>query len=521
ALDVKQIYYNHSLQVSGISSRGAKGCNTLSCCKEICDTRGSGCAAFQVFRPGTVDKEGNCFTFSESQACKAGEQAVDSTLYIVNTTCKNVVCGGDIDKCKYGVCSKRDYGLRSRCLCNTGFTGRSCNETVQCIPDKVNNATITPARQTYHYKDIVTYTCAVGYELEGLSGASSINKSCHANGTFGHIPPCVEAVCRASELVASHLIPEKIGPYRRGEDVIVRCKEGFLFNIAVKGTEILSCLANGTFAMPFPVCFPACPDLSHVEHSIPSSPGPYAFNETVTIQCSKGYALGGGDTSKTLRCSQNGTFDTTPGTCHKIPVCPNLSHVEHSIPSSPGPYTFNETVTILCSKGYALGGGDTYQILRCTQNGTFDTTPGTCHRIPVPDKSQVSAGIIAGICLGGCIIALCIGIIIFVRRRKRNTVLEEKRDSSGVITEARDEKDGDNQGARLSDLYAKPIKFQANTYTSSAEEAPQNTTLLTHNPSETPSKEPECSTDVLLVTNSLYDTGTEDSVNMVENNLYG
>ncbi|XP_013382509.1 sushi, von Willebrand factor type A, EGF and pentraxin domain-containing protein 1 [Lingula anatina] len=462
ALDVKQIYYNHSLLVSGISTQGTTGCNSLSCCKEICDTRGSGCAAFQVFRPGTVDKEGNCFTFSESQACKAGEQAVDSTLYIVNTTCKNVVCGSDIDKCKYGVCSKRDYGLRSRCLCNTGFTGRSCNETVQCIPDKVNNATITPARQTYHYKDIVTYTCAVGYELEGLSGASSINKSCRANGTFGHIPPCVEAMCRASELIASHLIPEKIGPYRRGEDVIVRCQEGFFFDTAVKETEILTCLANGTFAKPFPLCFPACPDLSHVEHSMPSSPGPYAFNETVTILCSKGYALGGGDTSKTLRCTQNGTFDTTPGTCHKI-----------------------------------------------------------------PDKSQVSAGIIAGICLGvfACVTALCTaGIIIIVRRRKRNTVLEEKRierDSSGAITEARDEKDGDSQGARLSDLYAKPIKFKANTYTSSAEEAPQNTTLLSHNPSETPSKEPEYSSDVLLVTNSLYDTGTEDSVNMVENDIYG
>lgn len=166
-----------------------------------------------------------------------------------------------------------------------------------------------------------------------------------------------------------------------------------------------------------PVCEVVTCDLPPVVEQGTFSPKKetYKFKDVVQYSCQNGYTLDG---SKSLSCSEDGTFVPAPPKCIKVhcgdPVIENAKWVDGSRP----PYGYKAKVKYQCNPGYVMTGPST---LTCEMNSQW--SPG------LPECKESNNSNVLGITLGvlGVIVIIITacgcyhcGFLAFIKKKQRS-----------------------------------------------------------------------------------------------------
>ncbi|KAL4229791.1 hypothetical protein ACF0H5_010182 [Mactra antiquata] len=223
--------------------------------------------------------------------------------------------------------------------------------------------------------DTATYTCNVGYSLNGVT-----TRTCTTDGTEIENDISHEIVYFIADLCNSLNDPIG-GNYTLSTDGI-NTKATHICHVGYKltGTDVIICRHDGTWDLDQPECV-SCPTLSS-----PSS-GRVIFNTdsittTATFSCMSGYYISG---QQVLTCLTTGQWDYTPPTCKCItPSTPLYGsvYVTDTVQGS--------TATYQCNLGYSIDG---YITRLCLDDGTGwegeDPTCSSCPALSAPPSGDI------------------------------------------------------------------------------------------------------------------------------------
>ncbi|KAM4808468.1 sushi, von Willebrand factor type A, EGF and pentraxin domain-containing protein 1 [Rhinophrynus dorsalis] len=231
----------------------------------------------------------------------------------------------------------------------------------------------------YFFGDEILYSCSHGFELQGPS-----HRVCHVDKQWIPSPPtCVSVTCDPSPIIENAISISTGNAYRNNVTYI--CNSGY----HLVGPQNISCLANGTWSKPLPLCketrceIPDHLDNGHVEyHNV-------TFGSTVQYQCHNGYSLEG---EHLAECTKNGTWN------HPAPVCkPNPCPVPFVIPEnavlSETEFYVGQKVSIKCRKGYQLQG---QAVITCSADETWTDITAKCEKISCGPPIHVHNGMVRG-----------------------------------------------------------------------------------------------------------------------------
>ena len=321
----------------------------------------------------------------------------------------------------------------STCLEDGSWTNAApvCLPVTCGAPPAISNSHVT-LRDVYNAGDIVTYTCDLGYEVEGASSLL-----CGNDGSWtGIYPRCIDVVCDSPPTVehASVIGREAVGAGSTpaGGWVQYMCWEGFMFDEGHDGR--VSCLRGGSWSSDIPRCI-------HID----CGPPPVPFHASVissgttagslaTVECNRGYRLPDGGQRLEVVCDISGTwagaenalcvpvncfqpppvansapfgniattygsqlsYQCLPGyeligdaavqcseggvwvsTGQELPACSlvNCGPPETDLLVTGSDFTFGSTVTLTCPEGWRVVGSDR---VTCTSDGDWSPEPGTC-----------------------------------------------------------------------------------------------------------------------------------------------
>ncbi|KAI8501685.1 hypothetical protein Bbelb_209560 [Branchiostoma belcheri] len=176
--------------------------------------------------------------------------------------------------------------------------------TVQCpIPTAPANGALISTGPTY-YRDIVTFTCDPGYELNGAAILT-----CQADTTWSHpVPTCTLVQCPAlTAPVNGVLTPVGANSY---QDVVTfTCNHGY----ELDGASYVTCQADQAWSGADPICQPVqCPTLTAPANGALSPTGTNSYEDVVTFTCDQGYELNG---ASSLTCQADQTWSDAAPTC--------------------------------------------------------------------------------------------------------------------------------------------------------------------------------------------------------------
>ncbi|XP_019617396.1 PREDICTED: sushi, von Willebrand factor type A, EGF and pentraxin domain-containing protein 1-like [Branchiostoma belcheri] len=212
---------------------------------------------------------------------------------------------------------------------------------VQCpVRAAPANGAVSPTGANF-YLTVVTFTCNIGYTLNGAAAAT-----CQSDGTWSNpVPTCQVVQCPARAAPANGAVtPTGAVSYPNG--ATFTCNSGYTLG----GVATPTCRADGTWSHPVPTCTQVqCPPLTAPANGALSTTA-RNYNTVVTFTCNTGYNRNGA-TSAT--CQADGTWSNPVPTCRDINDC------------IPNPCKNGGTCTDLvndfqcsCSAGYS---GDTCQ----------------------------------------------------------------------------------------------------------------------------------------------------------------
>ncbi|XP_066265931.1 uncharacterized protein [Branchiostoma lanceolatum] len=121
----------------------------------------------------------------------------------------------------------------------------SSAQAVQCpILTAPAHGSLSPVR-AHFYQDVVTFSCDVGYEINGASTVS-----CQADGTWSNpVPTCLPRQCPVLTAPANGVL-HPIGAKSYRDKLRFTCNSGYLLN----GATNTRCQADGTWSNPVPAC---------------------------------------------------------------------------------------------------------------------------------------------------------------------------------------------------------------------------------------------------------------------------
>ncbi|XP_047435631.1 complement component receptor 1-like protein isoform X5 [Mugil cephalus] len=242
-------------------------------------------------------------------------------------TCERKNCGalgnvsnGDVDYPQGTL-----FGDKAVISCNDGFMlvgkkeitcgdkGWDSNlptcEVVTCkSPPVVTDATFSPNKETYGYRESVKYTCKSGYTLNGTAHLFCLD------GRFTPDPPtCVRVQCFEPNVANADWAGGSRPPYGHLSTVTYQCNPGYKMN----GESTLTCGMNSQWLPRIPTCERVqCyePSVANAEWA-GGSRAPYGHLSTVTYQCKPGYKMNG---EPTLTCGINSQWLPSIPTCEKV-----------------------------------------------------------------------------------------------------------------------------------------------------------------------------------------------------------
>ena len=225
-------------------------------------------------------------------------------------------------------------------------------------PPSVDNSRVIGGEFTYHSK--VTYQCAEGFELRGVS-----ERICQADRVWtGNTPHCDRIRCPPPPSIAHAHTPSNLTstsvevglsratpPWLYGDAVTYHCVQGH----RLVGGGMVTCLADGMWGPGTPQCSRVlCTLPPGVTHGNFSLTGREAYMESLLVTCNIGYESTG---DRWIECQSDGIWNVTGAACDVI-SCP----VPDPIPNASvrvDTVTYGSTVRYQCDMGFRLQGPST------------------------------------------------------------------------------------------------------------------------------------------------------------------
>ncbi|XP_026559006.1 complement factor H [Pseudonaja textilis] len=215
----------------------------------------------------------------------------------------------------------------------------------------------------------VTYTCNEGYKM--LSQYN--HRDCRANGWTNEVPHCETNKCPP-------ITPPRNGRIIQGEKS--QMNEDFLYgdlvifgcieNFKIKGSNKITCTADGTWSTPVPECIEIICMVDYIENgNILSQTSTYKEGQRVRFSCNEGYTHF--DRPDAL-CTENG-WDTVLQ-CKEIQCSPPEVRNGQFRPRR-DQYTYNDVIETTCNEGFVLEGRG--KISKCTER-SWNPRPPVCKR---------------------------------------------------------------------------------------------------------------------------------------------
>ncbi|XP_052280448.1 sushi, von Willebrand factor type A, EGF and pentraxin domain-containing protein 1-like [Dreissena polymorpha] len=382
------------------------------------------CGVIQAIGHGSVIFNTTTFESKMSFLCDegfllVGQQEVRCTEHghwsSVMPFCKQADCGKPVAVANsvYET-NGTTYGSFVRYSCNAGyrlvgepvsscFLNEKWSQTPICtilecgpleVPDS-GNATVSSTT----FGSSAIYWCNKGYHLVGNQ-----LRTCLQNGTWsGDKPSCIPKDCGRLFDPANGKVFFNNTTF--GAKAVFSCQEGYVMS----GTDLVTCMANGSWSIPFPDCSIAdCGNLTAPDH------GTLYMNSTVYgshahVGCNDGYTLNG---PELIACSDNGTWNHSMVSC-SARDCGEVDEPINGAKVTPYSTLFDSTIGFVCNEGYVLTGNEQ---LYCTKEGVWNGGPPTC------EVQAYHAAKIGGAVGGtmGVLLLFTVGVIVYLVRGNLN-----------------------------------------------------------------------------------------------------
>lgn len=225
---------------------------------------------------------------------------------------------------------------------------------------------------------MVKYTCEKGYVLEGEPV-----RQCISGRMWTHAAPtCLPVSCGDLGAIANGIAHG--GSFLFSSVLHFKCSPGF----ALKGSEIITCQADGRWDVQKPTCEPVVCGPPIVPSDVSFTGDEYRFNNEIELKCQPGFLIQGKSVSI---CQADGTWS------HKSPTCvPASCDKPSSIPNGRvlgSEFSFNNKIKYECDEGYALNGVPTRI---CQSDGLWDKPEPRCDIISCDPPEDISHGFLNG-----------------------------------------------------------------------------------------------------------------------------
>ncbi|XP_022533297.2 CUB and sushi domain-containing protein 3 [Astyanax mexicanus] len=258
--------------------------------------------------------------------------------------------------------------MSSRPVSRTFSAARRSTETALTCKLPKAHVIFNDTKPMYNPGEFLSASCNVGFQL---------SIKCEASGSWSAPPKCT--VIKCPELMIPH--SSKSRNWRRfNMTVKITCNDGF----QLKGSENITCAANGSWAPAVPTCVSrSCDRFPHYPSAQPReeylSMREFESGATVRFTCAYGYRSIGGSSS--IRC-ENGRWTPLQMRCEKK-RCGSAGEIQNGRFQYTG-VSFGDTATAECDEGYILFGSG---VRLCRGNGWSGRTP-VCEIVycPVPPE---------------------------------------------------------------------------------------------------------------------------------------
>jgi len=162
-----------------------------------------------------------------------------------------------------GIAGNWSYGSRVSFSCTAGYnltsdlpmmclgdgswngTQPMC-EMVTCpSPSMTANGSYAPAITTFHYRDVIQFSCQLGFDIIGPN-----NSYCNATGQWSDESPECQIKCCGNLTDLPHGSVVHTGGTTFGQTAHYNCNEGYTLN----GTNTRICNASGHWTLEAPTC---------------------------------------------------------------------------------------------------------------------------------------------------------------------------------------------------------------------------------------------------------------------------
>ncbi|NXJ31063.1 CR2 protein, partial [Dicrurus megarhynchus] len=263
-------------------------------------------------------------------------------------------------------------------------------KVVTCKQPRVENGKLLSGyRPHYTFGDTVAFDCDFRYSLSG-SGASTCRDS---DLWEPPLPLCQRSSCDDPPDVRNAVKARLAGNLFPVDTVVTyECQQGHQFS-AGETTRNISCLPGLVWSAAPPPCERIlCPD-PHLPNGNPVHPWQvkvvYEYGDRLEVACSEGFAFKGHDSSITLRCTHDGSWDPAAAECIPEPRCPkpDIPHGEEVYKSRSG-YVVGARVRLACEEGYTLRGPES---ITCGADLSWEPGLPFCDKVCGPPP-QISFG---------------------------------------------------------------------------------------------------------------------------------
>ncbi|XP_027028457.1 sushi domain-containing protein 4 isoform X1 [Tachysurus fulvidraco] len=251
----------------------------------------------------------------------------------------------------------------------TAFPQASIAEQFCRDPGVPEHGSRTPSSGVFFENAMARFSCLGGYRLKGVSKITCV---LFHNGSMGW-RPSLKPVCLPEECLPPYIEDAVVAnkTYRPGDNLIIRCYEGF--QIRYPDTESMEsvCQEDGTWDNQ-PICQgclrPLIPPHSYMNISETQFSMP--IGTVVHYQCFPGYKLEG---AELLECMYSLIWSDVPPRCLDVEACPLPPMVEHGDyichPQPCNRYIHGTVVEFYCDPGYSLM--NDYKYITCQYGQWF------------------------------------------------------------------------------------------------------------------------------------------------------
>lgn len=246
-------------------------------------------------------------------------------------------------------------------------------------PPLVNGVT---EGDTFTYGNSVKYSCLPGFEMKG-----DAIQICLTDRTWsGTQPLCVAQTCGPPPTVTNGYV------HTTGETYLHNASYYCNVGLQLVGSKTLTCLSNGTWSLPVPMCqvIKGCnspkqiPNGKVQEHNLNTG-------RAVEFQCDKGYSLVG---ETLVVCMGGNTWSSSFPTCQPKPCqAPPGWRLTITNNGSKQDFFVGQSVRVSCPKGQQVKGSGT---VTCRPDQSWSPISSVCERVSCGPPLHVANGVVRG-----------------------------------------------------------------------------------------------------------------------------